>query len=202
MIPIEIRIPEAVWTALLDAFAKNEPGVERVCYLDGLRVDETGYPGAAPEAEVRVATTVVVPDAILRPRNYLVPADAVSAAGRHLRTERMIRVAQVHSHGNDWVEHSQTDDDRAYSQRPGAVSIVVPFHSATRPDPAACGVHVRTATGWQRVRPELVIKLIPSVIDHRSARWEATPKPTPSGDIFSRFLTWLKANTRRRDPSA
>jgi hypothetical protein len=52
------------------------------------------------------AVTVTVPDAVLRPRNYIVPAEAISEAGRHLRTERMTRVAQVHTHGNDWVEHS------------------------------------------------------------------------------------------------
>lgn len=198
----EVRIPEAVWTAVLDAFADNEPGVERVCYLDGLVVDDSGYPASAEGAvETRVAITVVVPDAILRPRDYVVPSDAVSAAGRHLRTERMIRVAQVHTHGNDWVDHSQTDDARAYSQRLGAVSIVMPFHGADRPGPSECGVHVRTARGWQRVQPESVIKLIPSVIDQRSSRWEATPIPNPSGGIFSLFRTWVNAKVKHRDPS-
>ena len=63
----EVRIPEAVWTAVLDAFAANEPGVESVCYLDGLVVDDSGYPGSGFDTvETRVAVTVVVPDAILR----------------------------------------------------------------------------------------------------------------------------------------
>jgi hypothetical protein len=184
----EVRIPEALWQTLLDLFAQHEPGVERVAYLDGFRIDEAGYPGVSPDDQVYIAVTVVVPDAVLCPRNYIVPADAVSAAGRHLRTERMSRVAQVHSHGNNWVEHSCTDDDRAYSQRPGAISVVVPFHGTTRPEVTECGVHIRTEPGWRRVRPESVIKIIPSVLDHRSTKWPPKPDLTPSGGIFSRLL--------------
>ena len=197
MISTEVRVPEAVWNTVLDLFAENEPGLERVAYLDGFRIDEAGYPGTSPAVEVRLAVTVVIPDAALRPRNYVVSADAVSVAGRHLRAQRMIRVAQVHSHGNDWVEHSVTDDDRAYSQRPGAVSVVVPFHGTTRPDLIACGVHLRTETGWRRVQPETVIKIVPSVIDHRSSKWEPAPNPAQSGGIFSQFLAWAKTVLRR-----
>jgi len=82
----ELRIPEGVWQAVLYLFAEHRPGVERVAYLDGFRVDETGYPDASPDGQVYVAVTVVVPDADLRPQNYVVPAAAVRAAGRHLRT--------------------------------------------------------------------------------------------------------------------
>jgi hypothetical protein len=199
MTKTEVRVPEAVWKTVLDLFAENAPGVERVAYLDGFRIDETGYPGVSPDAEVCVAVTVVVPDAVLRTRNYVVSADAVSVAGRHLRAERMIRVAQVHSHGTDWVDHSVTDDDRAYSQRPGAVSVVVPFHGTTRPDLIACGVHLRTESGWRRVLPESVIKIVPSVIDHRSSKWEPAPNPAQIGGTFSRFLAWVKTVSRRRD---
>jgi len=193
----EVRIPEALWQTVLDLFAQHEPGVERVAYLDGFQIDETGYPDVSPGDQVYVAVTVVVPDAVLRPRNYVVPADAVSAAGRHLRTERMTRVAQVHSHGNDWVEHSDTDDDRAYRQRPGAISIVVPFHGTTRPDATECGVHIRTEAEWRRVRPESVIKIIPSILDHRSTRWAPTPDPAPSGGTFSRFRAWMRTALTR-----
>jgi hypothetical protein len=192
----EVRIPDALWQTLLDLLAQHEPGVERVAYLDGFRIDETGYPGVSPDDQVYVAVTVVVPDAVLRPRNYIVPADAVSAAGRHLRTERMSRVAQVHSHGNDSVEHSCTDDDRAYSQRPGAISVVVPFHGTTRPEVIECGVHLRKETGWRRVRPESVINIIPSVLDHRSTKWPLKPNPTPSGGIFCRFLAWARTGLK------
>ncbi len=189
---IELRIPEAVWLAILDLLGTHRPGVERVAYLDGFRIDEAGYPDVALDAQVFVATTVVVSEAVLRPRNYVVPAEAVSAAGRHLRVGRMTRVSQIHTHGNDWVEHSPTDDDRAYSQRPGAVSIVVPFHGATRPELEDCGVHVRTATAWQRVRPDSVIKIIPSVLDHRSTTWEPARNSTHSGATCSRFREWIK----------
>ena len=189
---LEVRIPEALWQTVLDLFSQHEPDVERVAYLDGFRIDETGYPGVSSDDKVFVALTVVIPDAVLRPRDYVVPAEAVSEAGRHLRTSRMTRVAQVHSHGNDWVEHSCTDDNRAYSQRAGAISIVAPFHGTTRPDLTECGVHLRTESGWQRVHPHSVIKIIPSVLDHRSTKWAPTPDPAPSGGIFSRFLVWTQ----------
>jgi hypothetical protein len=192
-----VRIPEALWQSVLDLFAQHEPGLERVAYLDGFRIDTTGYPGVSSEDQVFVAATVVIPDAILHPRNYSVPAEAMSEAGRHLRTEHMTRVAQVHSHGNDWIEHSFTDDDYAYSQSTGAVSVVVPFHGTTRPDITECGVHTRTESGWRRVRPDSVIKLIPTVLDHRSTKWTPTPDPAPSGGTFSRFLAWMRTALMR-----
>jgi hypothetical protein len=193
----QVRVPDALWQSLLDRFAENEAEVERVAYVDGFRIDEQGYPGCSADDRIYVAATVVVPDAVLGPRNYAVPADAVSQAGRHLRTERMTRVMQIHSHGNDWVEHSCTDDDRAYSQRPGALSVVVPFHGRHRPDIGACGVHLRTESGWQRVEPESVIKIIPSVLDHRSRRWATTPPPARSGGIFSPFRGWVRSELKR-----
>lgn len=193
----EVRIPEALWHATLDLLAAHPPGVERVAYLDGFRIDEAGYPDAALDAHVFVATTLVVPDAILSPRNYVVPAAAISDAGRHLRVERMTRVAQVHTHGNDWLEHSPTDDDRAYSQRLGAVSIVVPFHGTTRPGVGKCGVHLRTQTAWQRVAPDSVIKVIPSVLDHRSTTWAPTQNSPHNGGTFFRFRAWVKSRWTR-----
>lgn len=195
---VQVRIPEALWQSVLDLFAEHESGVERVVYLDGFLLDETGYPGVSPDDQVHVAVTVVVPDAVLRPGNYVVSAEAVSVAGRHLLTGRMIRLAQVHSHGDDWVEHSAVDDDRAYSQRPGAISIVVPFHGTTRPPVTECGVHLRTETRWRRVDPASVITIIPSVLDHRSTLWAPTAAPAPSGGIFSRFRAWTRTGWTRR----
>ncbi|MFC3689186.1 hypothetical protein [Aquipuribacter hungaricus] len=196
-----VRVPDAVWQDLLGLFEQHQPGVERIAYLDGFRVDENGYPGSAGDAEVYIATTVVVPDALLRRGNYVVPAEAISRAGQHLRTRRMTRVAQVHSHGDDWVEHSGTDDERAYSQRPGSLSIVVPFHGTERPDISDCGVHLRTTSGWQRVPAESVITTIPSALDHRSTTWTPRPNPTPSGGTSSPFRAWTRSVLRRLGPS-
>ena len=166
--------------------------------IDGLAVDHRGYPGAGAKDTTLVAVTVTVPDAVLRPQNYIVPAEAISEAGRHLRAERMMRVAQVHTHGDDWVEHSPTDDDRAYSQREGAISIVVPFHGSRRPTVAECGIHLRTPSGWRRsdgATVDAVVQVIPSKLDHRKAIW---PKNSISnGGTFCRFLAWTKVRLRR-----
>lgn len=193
----EVRIPDALWCAVLELFATHPPGVERVVYLDGFPIDESGYHGFDPDATVFVATTVVVPYALLTARNYAVATEAVSAAGRHLRVERMTRVAQVHSHGDNWLEHSPTDDDRAYSQRPGAVSIVVPFHGVNRPGVNECAVHLRTEAGWQRVDADSIIKIIPAVLDHRSTTWTPTQASAQNGGIFSRSRAWAKNAWKR-----
>lgn len=197
----EIRISASLWAQVLDLFADHQRAVERVAYLDGYRVDETGYPGVGPEDRTFVAVTVVVPDADLHPRFYTVSAHAISQAGQHLRTMNMTRVAQVHTHGNDWVDHSPTDDDHAYSQRPGAISIVMPYHAMHRPQVSECGVHLRTDRGWRRVAPDTVITVVPSVLDHRSNPWTPPTSPMPSGGTFSRFRDWLKSAQTCRDRS-
>ena len=45
----------------------------------------------------------------------------------------MRRLAQIHTHPFGWVGHSDYDDEKAFSQREGAISIVVPHFAAVRP---------------------------------------------------------------------
>lgn len=165
-----VLIPSAIWESLMDVFNAHRPRVERVAYLDGYKVDTTGYHGIHPDAVSHIAVAVTVPDAVLRPLSFEVPAIAMSEAGMHLRSERMTRLAQVHSHATVWVEHSPTDDERSYSQREGSISIVVPSHGITRPTLDECGIHVRTSSGWRRTRgkgPETVVLVTPSMRDYR-----------------------------------
>ena len=55
---MEVRIPEALWHDTLEVFAAHPPGVERVAYLDGFRIDEAGYPDTPADADAFVAATV------------------------------------------------------------------------------------------------------------------------------------------------
>jgi len=189
-----LSIPDSVWNLLLDAFASAPAGHERVAYLDGVRFrDDHGVLQA-------VATTVTVPDAVTSPGNYRVSAAAMERAGAHFDSLGLIRLAQIHTHGNHRVTHSVVDDQHAYSQRDGALSLVLPHHAVHRPAPHDAGVHVRGASGWRRVsEPEIsqVLRLVPSLIDLRSgsAPWNGSPTGTKAtsadGSLVSRMLSRL-----------
>jgi hypothetical protein len=177
-----LSIPEPVWNTLLHAFTTSPAGHERVAYLDGVRYrDRTG-------AVHGVATTVTMPDAVTSPGNYTVSATAMAQAGEHFEILGLVRLAQVHTHGNHWVGHSRADDGRAYSQLDGALSLVLPHHAAGQPAPWQAGVHLREPTGWRRVTGDEVndvVRLVPGLIDHRSTSWSAFPtgtKATSAGD--------------------
>lgn len=161
-----LSIPEALWAEMLDRFAESPCGVERVAYLDGIRwTDASGRTHGA-------VTTVVLPDALLTPGNYRVPAEAMARAGRHMIDLGLTRLAQVHTHGNGWTDHSLVDDRMAYTRREGGLSIVLPFHARRRPVPAEGGVHVREESGWRRVgrgEADGLLRLVPSTMDFRAS---------------------------------
>jgi hypothetical protein len=180
-----LTIPEAVWDTLLAAFQDAPPGHERIAYLDGIRF--RGHDGIIHG----VATTVTVPDAVTTPFNFRVSPDAMAQAGEHFTPLGLVRLAQVHTHGNACTRHSPTDDQRAYSQRDGALSLVLPHHAAGAPRPAQAGVHLREPAGWRRLDPDQarhLVRLVPGLIDHRSSTWNASPTGTKvtSADALSR----------------
>jgi len=188
-----LLIPDALWERLLDEFARHDPAVERVGFLDGIRIPaaEHGFGDAGNRGEtatgwgapIAVATTLVLPRAQLTPGWYRIGAAAMSAAGAHLRTFGPARLAQVHTHGNADTRHSPMDDSRAYSQRPGALSIVLPHHAQHRPAPSQGGVHVREVDGWRRVPPATagrLIRLVPTILDQREVSCLTTDLPAPS----------------------
>jgi hypothetical protein len=149
-------IPEALWRTAIELLARERRRVERVAYLDGYRL-----------GEFAVATTVTVPNAVRHPRRFRVSPEAMSEAGEHLLMYRMRRLVQIHTHVDDYLDHSETDDVAAFSQREGALSIVVPHHARTRPEIAECGIHLRTAEGWSRLSPERAletVRILPTIL--------------------------------------
>lgn len=154
-----LSIPESLWGQMLDALATTAPGLERVAYLDGLRwTDRAGRRHA-------VVTTVTLPEAELSAGHYRVRGDAVTRASEHLFAHGLLRLAQVHTHGDDWTEHSPVDSARAYSQRDGALRLVLPHHAEHRPRPDQAGVHERSAHGWTRLQPSQIaetLRLVPA----------------------------------------
>ena len=144
-----------------------------------------------------MVTTVVFPDAVLMPGTYDASAEAMSAAGQHMREHALARLAQVHTHGGAGCDHSGRDDEMAYTQREGAISIVLPNHAIARPRPLDGTVHLRTATDWTPLDPceaERVVRLVPSVIDQRSHEWIVSPivTSTPSMGGLRRLARLLR----------
>jgi hypothetical protein len=156
-----IVLPVAIWDQLLDTFMWK-PSLEQVAFLDGLRSNTDG-----------VVTTLTIPNAQLSAGWYRVPAVAMAEAGAHFGLHGLVRLAQVHSHPSDWTEHSADDDEFAYSQSLGSVSIVMPGGARTRPSLQACTVLVRRASGWQVVPGNEVLRTVPSVLDfrHKERHW-------------------------------
>lgn len=152
-------IPEELWQRMLDNLALHAPTVERVAFLDGFVLNDTS-----------VVSTITVPCALCHPRYYTVPAASMSEAGAHLRKFGMRRVAQVHTHGDDSLWHSARDDEMAYSQAVGAISIVLPYHARFRPSPHEGLTHVKTSGGWlalSRSEAESKVIVVPSNLDFR-----------------------------------
>jgi hypothetical protein len=164
-----ITIPETIWNRMLDEFSGERRKVEQVAYIDGIVFEDA-------ECTVAVATTLTIPDALLEPGRFKVSPEAMSQAGKHFRRFRMQRLAQVHTHPTDWVGHSQWDDERAYSQVIGAISIVLPDYARDRPALEEAGVHLRTQKGWRQLSEEEKaqrLRIVPGYLDFR----QHEPKP-------------------------
>jgi hypothetical protein len=160
---VRLVIPEDRWAELLVRFAQQKPGDERIGYLDGFMADDAA-----------VVTTVTIPRAECTPGYYTVEAEQRSEAGAHLRRLGMRRLAQVHTHGGADTTASCRDEQLAYSQRAGAVSIILPFHAAERPSPTSGSVNLRTENGWKRLtasEAEGLVFVVPSTLDFRRQLW-------------------------------
>lgn len=153
-------IPAALWTDAVTVLRRPPHDRERIVYLDGPRT-ASGAP---------VATTLTIPLAEEHDGHFHVEPAQMSRAGRHLRRLGMTRLAQLHTHPTDWTGHSPHDDEMAFSQRDGAISIVVPDFAGTAPGLHDCGIHIREDTGWRELEHHektTAVRILPSLIDLR-----------------------------------
>ena len=154
-------IPASLWETATTVLREPPHDRERVAYLDG-------PPG---HADARVATTITVPHAEQRAGHFQVTSAEMSRAGLHLRALGLVRHAQIHSHPDGWAGHSGYDDEHAFSQRDGAISIVVPHYAGCAPGIADCGIHVRDEDGWKELdnaQAAAAVMIVPSLVDLRS----------------------------------
>lgn len=180
---------DACWRQLLLMLATSPPGVERVAYLDGVRT---------PSGD-GVVTTVTVPHAEQSAGHFNVAATEMSRAGAHLRASGLVRLAQVHTHPGSDVRHSKTDDARAYSQRTGAVSIVLPWHATRDPRPTDGAVHVRDGDGWRGLDPQEAssfINVVPAIVDTRRTGLNQTSGHRVRAQTGKRWWSWTTVWTR------
>lgn len=179
-----ITIPESLWNSMLDELARETRRVEQVCYLDGVVLGDDG-----------AVTTVTIPNALLEAGRFRVEPGAMSEAGKHFRKLGLRRLAQVHTHPTDWLDHSRWDDEWAYSQLPGAISIVLPHFGRTRPILGQTGVHLRMDGGWRRLSPDQVptyVRLVPGLIDFRRNHEPAHIEPTRERPWWSVLAFWRR----------
>ncbi|MGC3991996.1 MAG: hypothetical protein QM796_20355 [Chthoniobacteraceae bacterium] len=182
-----ITIPAIFWERMLNEFEKNTRRVEQVAYLDGVILDDS-------EKCTGIVTTLTIPDATLERGRFEVSADAMSQAGKHFRLHRIARIAQIHTHPTEWVGHSPWDDQHAYSQVPGAISIVLPNYARQRRTLADAGVHLRNEDGWRELSVGEIgdrLRVIEGFLDFRKDSNEQqnilTPRRRPWWNPFAFF---------------
>lgn len=158
-----IAVPAWAWKTVVEAFTGAGGMVERVALLDGV-------PGGPASVDGGVVTTVTFPHADASEGHWDVDAREMSRAGAHLRPFGLVRLAQIHTHPGAWTAHSDEDDELAFSQAVGTLSIVLPAHALTCPGLGDAGVHRREEHGWRKLEHDehpRYIKIVPSVVDLR-----------------------------------
>lgn len=151
----------ATWRALRDFSRRRCEGTVR-------------WAGPAFQAKCRfqIVTTVVVPFQRVGPGLFEVPHEATRAMGDALVADYLVNLAQLHTHPDSSVCHSSWDDERAYSSRDGALSIVWPHYGKVLAPMGLWGVHESRARTWVRLADAEAarrIVVVPSLRDLRHA---------------------------------
>lgn len=94
-------------------------GVETACFWFGVDA-----------GQLQVVTTVAVPKLYQTRGNYTVEMTSLRRLAAGMRASGLTNLAQLHTHPSDWVDHSPYDDERAYSTREGALSLVWAYYGS------------------------------------------------------------------------
>lgn len=159
-----LTITDATWQQLLTLLATSQAGVERVAYLDGIKIP------AGDGTFHGIVTTVTLPQAQQYADHFTVSSEEMSRAGQHLRAHGLVRLAQVHTHPGSDTRHSPYDDQHAYSRKAGAISLVLPCHAHGAPLPTAGSVHVNDGERWHPLSLDnatTFIRLVPATVNTR-----------------------------------
>jgi hypothetical protein len=122
---------------------------------------------------LQVVTTVALPKLYQTGGNYLVEMVSLRRLAAEMRSLGLTNLAQVHTHPSNWVEHSPYDDERAYSTRQGALSLVwADYGLQLRHDLSGLGIHERREGEWVRLSEAETNSRIRLVDDVADFRWE------------------------------
>jgi hypothetical protein len=136
--------------------------VETACFWFGVDV-----------GQLQVVTTVAVPKLYQTHGNYTVEMTSLRRLAAGMRASGLTNLAQLHTHPSDWVDHSPYDDERAYSTREGALSLVwACYGSQMSHDLSGIGVHERRGAKWVRLSDGETASRIRLVDDFADFRWE------------------------------
>lgn len=116
-------------------------------------------------------TTALVPDARHGWGHVICGDEAVGAAGRAARGHGLGVLAQLHTHGSDWTEHSIGDDTLIVMPFEGMLSLIAPWYGRVGLRPLyGLGIHQYQDGTWVGIRPESVrenVRVVPDAIDLR-----------------------------------
>jgi hypothetical protein len=137
-------------------------GVETACFWFG--VDAGRF---------QVVTTVAAPKLYQTGGNYSVEMTSLRRLAAEMRANGLTNLAQLHTHPSDWVDHSPYDDERAYSTREGALSLVwADYGMRLGHDLSGIGVHERRGADWVRLSDAETESRIRLMDDFADFRWE------------------------------
>jgi hypothetical protein len=156
-------VPRAIINATYEYFLPYwKAEVETACFWFG--VDLGGY---------QVATTVAVAKLFQTRGNFRVEKDSMRRLSASMAQQRLLNLAQVHTHPSEWVNHSPYDDERAYSTREGALSVVWPdYGQSIRHDLRKLGVHEMRAGAWRQLGVAEILERVRLVDSLADFRWK------------------------------
>jgi Prokaryotic homologs of the JAB domain len=121
--------------------------------------------------DVTILTTTVAPQAETGPGHVHCDRAQMTAVVRAGREHGVALLAQVHSHGRGWIEHSHGDDSMIFMPFGGMLSIVLPWYGRVAPRPIHnLGVHQFQEGRWVAAEAASVatgIALVPAGVDLR-----------------------------------
>jgi hypothetical protein len=120
---------------------------------------------------VTIITTALAPEADHGWGHVICDDSQVAAAGRAARAHGLGILAQLHTHGRDWTEHSTGDDNLIVMPFEGMLSLIAPWYGRVGLRPLdGLGVHQHQDGRWVSIDRGSVRQRLHLVPDHIDLR--------------------------------
>ena len=154
-----LEIPRAVLEASWRHVARRGSGRHEAIVI---------WAGRVAHAGARVVTAVAPPpeDVQASARLHRLNTRAHASMSRWMERHGLLALAQVHTHPDSWVGHSETDDAYPFAPDDGFLSIVWPRYALGAVAPMSeWGVHERRDDTWYQLLPSEVLRRLFVVSD-------------------------------------